>query len=588
MEISKASFSTKIICLVILTAVVTGMASFFSAYYFLSKGFDSQAKSEIGHITKVVQNTMTDAMEQMKKQALSFAARPDLGDAVERKDGAYLRQIMKTYMENNGLNVLVVVDKDGVVIARGHSDKAGDSIANQENVQKALKGEPGVSIEEGAVVKLSIRAGAPVKIQDRIIGAIITGIDLSTDNTFVDGVKKQFQVECTVFHNDERVSTTLIKDGKRLIGTKMDNPKVIETVLRKGETFMNINKIQGVNYDTTYWPIKTSAGKIAGMFFIGKDRTGVEAMGRSVVWTILVSVVLVGCLMAVLGYFLAVFTIKPVFRTARAINNSADEVTGAAQLVASTSQSLAEGASAQASAIEETSASLEEMSSMTKQNADHAEQGKQLATEARKIVKTVEDQMNKMSGAIADVTQSSEETAKIVKTIDEIAFQTNLLALNAAVEAARAGEAGAGFAVVADEVRSLALRAAEAAKTTSALIENTIATVQTSHTLTQQTQHAFNENVVIAGKIGQLVDEIAHASQEQAQGISQISTAVSEMDKIVQQSAIGAGESASASEDMKSQAEKMKGYVENLINVIGGKQHAGGSRQVAEADDRRI
>lgn len=571
MNFSKASFSTKIICLVIVTAVVTGIASFFSAYYFLSKGFDSQAKSEISHIAKVVQNAMNDAIEQMKKQAVSLAARPDLGEAVEKRDVGYLRQIMKSYTENNGLKVLVVVDKDGVVLARGHSDKAGDSIANQENVQKAVKGETAVSIEEGAVVKLSIRAGAPVKVQDRIVGAIISGVDLSSDNTFVDGIKKQFNVECTVFHHDERVSTTLIKDGKRLIGTKMDNARVIETVLRKGETFLNVNTIQGVNYDTAYWPIKTSSGKMVGMFFIGKDRTSVEAMGRGVVWAILISVGLVGCLMAVMGYFLAIFTIKPVFRTARFINNSADEVTSASQLVASASKSLADGAAEQASAIEETSASLEEMNSMTRQNADHAEQGKELAMEARRIVHAVEGHMNNMAAAISDVSKSSEETAKIIKTIDEIAFQTNLLALNAAVEAARAGEAGAGFAVVADEVRSLAMRAAEAAKTTSSLIENTIATVQRSHTLTQQTQHAFNENVVVAGKIGQLVDEIAHASHEQAQGISQISAAVTEMDKIVQRSAVGAGESASASEDMRNQAEKMKGYVGSLLRVISGK-----------------
>jgi methyl-accepting chemotaxis protein len=209
---------------------------------------------------------------------------------------------------------------------------------------------------------------------------------------------------------------------------------------------------------------------------------------------------------------------------------------------------------------------------MTKQNADNAAQAKALMGEAGKIVHRVDDQMSKMVTAIQDVTKSSEETGKIVKTIDEIAFQTNLLALNAAVEAARAGEAGAGFAVVAEEVRNLALRSADAAKNTSDLIENTITTVQNSRDLTQQTQEAFKENVEIAGKISQLEDEIAAASTEQAQGIEQIGKAVAEMDKVVQQTAANAEESASAAEEMNAQAIQMKSHVTTLSRIVDGNE----------------
>lgn len=207
---------------------------------------------------------------------------------------------------------------------------------------------------------------------------------------------------------------------------------------------------------------------------------------------------------------------------------------------------------------------------MTKQNADNAAQAKALTGEAKQIVNKVDGQMQHMVTAIQEVTKSSEETGKIIKTIDEIAFQTNLLALNAAVEAARAGEAGAGFAVVAGEVRNLAMRAAEAAKNTSNLIENTIITVKNSRDLTEQTQNAFKENVAISNKIGQLIDEIAAASAEQAQGIGQIGKAVAEMDKVVQSTAANAEESASAAEEMNAQAEQMKGYVDKLVTIIDG------------------
>jgi methyl-accepting chemotaxis protein len=172
--------------------------------------------------------------------------------------------------------------------------------------------------------------------------------------------------------------------------------------------------------------------------------------------------------------------------------------------------------------------------------------------------------------AIGEITRSSEETGKIIKTIDEIAFQTNLLALNAAVEAARAGEAGAGFAVVADEVRNLALRAAEAAKNTTALIEKTIKAVKNGNEITVATQVAFKANAEISGKIGQLVDEIATASQEQANGVAQVNKAVSEMDRVTQQTAAHAEESASAAEEMNAQAQQMRGYVEELAAVVGG------------------
>ena len=270
-----------------------------------------------------------------------------------------------------------------------------------------------------------------------------------------------------------------------------------------------------------------------------------------------------------LGVYLSRSITRPIGRIVAGLSEGARQVTAASGQVAASSQSLAEGSSEQASSLEETSSSLEEMSSMTKQNADNAAQAKSLMVETKKIVDRVDDQMKIMASSIQEVTRSSEETGKIIKTIDEIAFQTNLLALNAAVEAARAGEAGAGFAVVADEVRNLALRSAEAARNTSTLIENTIVTVRKSNELTRQTQEAFQENVVIAGKVGNLIDEIAAASQEQAQGIGQVSRAVAEMDKVTQQNAATSEESASASEQMNAQAAQMKSYVEELVDVVG-------------------
>ena len=279
----------------------------------------------------------------------------------------------------------------------------------------------------------------------------------------------------------------------------------------------------------------------------------------------------IATLLVVLSAFFITRSITgPLNRVISGLTDGAEQVAAAANQVSSASQSLAEGTTEQAASLEETSASLEEMSSMTKQNADNANQARSMMKEANQIVEKVTRHMTDMSGAIGDITRSSEETGKIIKTIDEIAFQTNLLALNAAVEAARAGEAGAGFAVVADEVRNLAMRASEAAKNTSNLIENTIKAVRNGNELTNATQQAVDENADISKKISQLVDEIATASEEQAQGISQIGQAVTEMDKVTQSTAANAEESAAASEQLNAQAEQMKGYVEELAAVVGG------------------
>lgn len=261
---------------------------------------------------------------------------------------------------------------------------------------------------------------------------------------------------------------------------------------------------------------------------------------------------------------------QPIHRIVGSLDTGANEIVAAANHVSVASQTLSEGTADQAASIEETSSALEEMAAMTQQNAENAGKADNLMKKANQVIEKANASMVELTRSIKEVTQAGDETSRIIKTIDEIAFQTNLLALNAAVEAARAGEAGAGFAVVADEVRNLALRTADAAKTTAELIEGSVKKTVEGNEIMGRTETAFADAAVQSGQVGTLVAEIAAASKEQARGIEQVTKAASEMDRVIQQNAASAEETASTAEEMNGQSDKIKAVVLELVEMLEG------------------
>ena len=303
-------------------------------------------------------------------------------------------------------------------------------------------------------------------------------------------------------------------------------------------------------------------------------RSGLEndmvSMTRQTTMTIVMVIVLAIVSGFLLSFFITRSIVGPINRVINNMTGGSEQVASASEQLASTSQQMSEGASEQASSLEEISSSLEEMSSMTKQNATNSRQATTMATDASNAAKQGKEKMQRMDAAINRIKQSSDETAKIVKTIDEIAMQTNLLALNAAVEAARAGEAGRGFAVVAEEVRNLAQRSADAAKNTADLIAESQKNAENGVGASQEVNSILEDIAVKIQKVDQLIAEVSSASSEQTQGIDQINTAVGQMDTVTQQNAANSEESASASEELSGQAQQLNAMVAELTRIVGG------------------
>jgi Methyl-accepting chemotaxis protein (MCP) signalling domain/Four helix bundle sensory module for signal transduction len=305
-------------------------------------------------------------------------------------------------------------------------------------------------------------------------------------------------------------------------------------------------------------------------------------------WADLLTAILIAtaiaCALAI-GFMLATRLTRSIGRIINDLEAASGQTLSASEQVSASSQALAEGATEQAASVEETSSSLEEIAGMTRQNAEHASNVEELARKTQSTTQRGSEAMGRMEAAIQSIKDGSDKTAKIIKTIDEIAFQTNLLALNAAVEAARAGDAGRGFAVVAEEVRSLAIRSANAAKDTSQLIEDSQQRAAQGVSVAAEVGALLSEITEYAGKMNSLVVEVSSASKEQSRGVQQITEAVSQMNLVTQSNAASAEETSAAAEELSAQAESLSATVRDLNTLMYGAGRANGSVASTEAHD---
>jgi len=514
-----------------------------------------------------------------------------LENAVLSNNREQMIELGKTAMHSFGLNYFVLTDTLGNVLARAHEPvKFGDNILNQKNIQNAIMNLKTVGIEEGKVVKMSIRAGTPLKDKNgKNIGIISTGY-VFKDFSFIDNLKNLINTEVTIFIGNTRYQTTIIdKAGNRIVGTPLNNPKIEETVLESKQIYYGNSTVQGNLYKAAYIPIINVDDKAVGMFFCGINIEIINTLSNTI--TIILSIVFVLLellILIILGKTLNRFLFKPISILTDftkkvsdgnlnveieiksndefgILANAQNQMTKSLKYImlqvielseflrisslqfSSTSELLSQSANEQAASVEEVSASMEQMSSSIEQNAENSEQTEKIATKASTdIISNTE--------AVNETILSMNTIASKVSIISDIAFQTNILALNAAIEAARAGIHGKGFAVVAAEVRKLAERSQLSAKEIQTLTKTSVENANRAGKLLLELAPSIQNTA-------KLVQEITSNGIEQTQGANQVNTAINQLNQISQQNA-------STSEELASSAELLSQKAEQLMNIV--------------------
>ncbi|MCW7753271.1 methyl-accepting chemotaxis protein [Desulfobotulus sp. H1] len=553
--------------LIILSAIAYGMAR---------KALISQSEEHLAFVARSTASQISQWVRERRRDVENYSINPLLLQTILQgttnpdlimESSAYLRSIQDS-MEGQ-YELIALTDTTGRMLATSDgSHERNIHVSDRTYFQQSMNGETAVS---DAIISMAsgnaiFVISTPVRQNNRIIGVVLCGISLAImDSIFIRPV--EVAADGFIWIANSRGDILVHPDRQKILRENVGNQPFFLHMNREKEGIMDYG-YNGETVTTGFHHIEAQGWMLAASVPKHRLLADVSRLGG---WS---SFLTLSALMtaSVLLFILTGPLIRKLNRSVQTLNETSLHVAEASAELSAAAQSLSDGNNSQISSAQTISRSIDEISLRTRTVATHTEEGNHHVEDASRELSSAHSSMDTLITAMEGIALASQNTVKIIKTIDEIAFQTNLLSLNAAVEAARAGEAGAGFAVVAEEVRSLAIKSAEAAKSTTELIHTTVNDVEEGmkkvHTTGREVGH-LQERM---GKIRSIMAELRENAKENAESLEKAAQHIRTMEKSTADNAANAEESAAASEEMNAQAEQLRSIAADLAFTCNGKE----------------
>ena len=578
------SIFKKILLLIAAAISVLVIALCATGYVLISKINYESAQDQLLIYSDVVQRDVDKALQSLEDFGTLLQDDIAFTRAVAEDNKEVLRRISKDIMHSPLIDFMTVCDAKGVVLIRGHDNKSGDTLPQNRATMKVplTEGKTVTGIEPGSVVKLTLAAGVPIRHQDKIVGVVIFGTDLSS-GTFVDGIKKELNVECTVFLDNTRVSTTIINQGQRAVGTKMDNAAIYESVMRKGERVVSRNNILGIEHVTVYWPWKNTEGKNAGMFFVGMSCAPFEKLLLSVMLAFVGAGLLIGALMLASGSLMARAIVRPL-RAATAFADDVSKGDLGGSLAVTTRDEVGVLSRALGVMVDTLKVKMREAEDKSREAGEQAQKAMSAVREADKAKEAAEAGQQTLLKAAEHVEQVVDRLTAAVEDINgQVAASTKSVSFQS--------ERVTASATAMEEMNATVL---EVAKSTSSAVQSAERATQSA----REGEGIVKESIDSIARVRQDTDQLKDTMRQLGKQTESIGTVMTVINDVADQTnllalnaaieAARAGDAgrgfAVVADEVRKLAEKTMDATKEVGNVILGIQS--GARDSIEAVDK--